>query len=152
MRRKRSLVSRGKYPSEESRRKMGESHRGFHHSEKTKELLRQKNLGVNNPMYGKHITDSQRAVLSQRWSGKNNPKYGKPLDEKTKQILLMYTEARKTSVDVYNMDGVFLKTFPTQLAASKALGINQGTISCQCSRKYRISKNGYIFRYHGEQF
>lgn len=152
MRLKRSQISKGKYPTEETKRKMSEALKGHQVTDATRAILREKNLGSNNPMYGKHISETARQALSKRWSGAGNPKYGKPLDEKTRAILSACREKRKKSVDVYDIQGNYLQTFPNMLAAANALNVKQGTISCQCSRKSRKSKCGFIFRLHGEQF
>lgn len=66
-------------------------------SEETRKKLREKNLGENNPMYGKHLseetrqrmseshkllwTDERRKEYSLKFSGENNHNYGKQLSE-----------------------------------------------------------------------
>lgn len=73
---------------------------GKHHTEETKEKIRQKKLGVSHPL---NLSEEQRKSISERskslWtdekkkeqsekmSGKNNPMYGKQYTEEEKQIL-----------------------------------------------------------------
>lgn len=47
--------------------------------------MREKNLGKNNPRYGKKHTDEWKQKLSEMNSGEGNPFYGKTHSEKTRQ-------------------------------------------------------------------
>ena len=88
--------------SESARKKMSESHKGikptksqikkmlktkgeYHHSEETKQKIRDSNLGKK-----RNLTDEQRNKLSERGKrlkGENNPFYGKHHSEETKKII-----------------------------------------------------------------
>jgi hypothetical protein len=64
---------------------------GHKHSEETKELLRAKNLGRNNPMYGRTTSKKQKAKASEigksrtaDQTGSNNPMYGKSHSEESR--------------------------------------------------------------------
>jgi len=60
-------------PTEESRKKISEFHKGKAKSEEHKEKIRQGNIGKKKPPR----TDEYRALMSKLKSGKNNPMYGK---------------------------------------------------------------------------
>lgn len=68
------------------------------HSEETKEILRQKNLGNKNPAFGTHHTDEWKAAISEKMSKENNPSWNKPtaLEVREKQ-----SEVHLKNVDVY---------------------------------------------------
>lgn len=67
--------------SEELRKKIGETSRGRHHSEETKERLRKANSGENNPMFGKS------GILAPCYgrTGNKHPMFGKHHSEETKK-------------------------------------------------------------------
>lgn len=58
---------------------------------------------------------------------------------------------RGIPIKQYNLDGTYIKTYPSQEAASQETGINAGHISSVCSGK-RISCGGYIWRYKNDGF
>jgi group I intron endonuclease len=90
-------------PSEETRRKLSESHIGIqsgknngmygkHPSEETRKKMSENhadNSGKNNPMWGKPKSEETRAKISKslvgRFSGENSPRYGKPHSEESKK-------------------------------------------------------------------
>ena len=76
--------SRGS-PSEETRRKMSESHKGNLLSEETKRKLSALNKGENNPNYGKHLSEETRKKLSEANKGENCYNYGKHPSEETRR-------------------------------------------------------------------
>lgn len=90
--------------SEETLKKMSESHKGIKPSEETIRKRAEKLRGKNNPMYGKHLSEETKRKLSEalrgrkqseetirkraeKLRGENNPNYGKPLSEETKRKL-----------------------------------------------------------------
>lgn len=68
--------NQNKHPSEESRRKMSESHIGLQ-------------AGENSPMWGKPMSDEVKKKISEakigKYAGENHPLYGTHLSEETKQ-------------------------------------------------------------------
>lgn len=77
----------GRHHTEESKAQISKSCTGNYHTEETKEILRQKNLGKNNPNYGKHKI------------GDEAPFYGKHHTEDSKQktrnsMLLVWKKRR----------------------------------------------------------
>jgi group I intron endonuclease len=89
---------KGKY-SDESRRKMSDSHKGEknnnygkHFSDEHKEKISQAQRGEKGHNYGKipynknkPMTDAQKKKISESNKGKNHPNYGKKLSIETKQ-------------------------------------------------------------------
>ena len=59
--------------------------KGKHHSEETKNKMREVKKGEKNPFYGKHHSDETRKKLSEANIGENNPMYGKHHSEETKK-------------------------------------------------------------------
>lgn len=60
----------GKRPSEETRRKMSESHRGKTHSEETRKKLSESNKGERHPFFGKRFSEETRRKMSEAHKGK----------------------------------------------------------------------------------
>lgn len=58
---------------------------GRHHSEATKQKLREAKLGSNNPMYGKKRSEESMRKFKAAISGENHPHYGKSPSEQTKR-------------------------------------------------------------------
>jgi len=82
-------------PTEESRKKISEFHKGKAKSEEHKEKIRQGNIGKKKPPR----TDEYRALMSQRKSGKNNPRYGANVSEETRRKI---SEAKKGKQVAHN--------------------------------------------------
>ena len=56
----RRLHNTGKHYSENTKKKMSESHIGKHHTEETKMKISKANAGNNHPFFGKHHTEEYR--------------------------------------------------------------------------------------------
>lgn len=95
--------------SEETLKKMSESHKGKKQSEETIRKRAEKLRGENNPNYGKPLSEEQKRKIreSRKWyrpseetkrkmselfKGENNPNYGKPMSEEQKKKI---SESRK---------------------------------------------------------
>lgn len=84
----------GKHHSEESKQKLrellsGENHPMFgkHHSEETKRKIREAQLGEKSPMFGKHRSEETKQKQREAMSGDKNPFFGKHhSDEVMKKI------------------------------------------------------------------
>lgn len=72
----------GKHHTEETKRKVGDAHRGKKLSKETREKMSKAKIGEKNSFYGKKHTEETKQLLSQMNSGKNNPHYGKPSPNK----------------------------------------------------------------------
>jgi hypothetical protein len=62
---------------EHVKQKLREANLGKTHSQKTKNLIRLKTHGVNNPMYGKHHSKETKKLISIKNSGENHSRFGK---------------------------------------------------------------------------
>ena len=100
--------------------------KGKHHSEQTKQILREKTLslnwkGENHPMYGKKHTDETRKKISDKLKGELHPLYGKHLKETTKAKL-----SEKHKEAVISPEGI---EYPSIRDAAKALNLHRCTLS-----------------------
>ena len=75
----------GVIPSEETRIKMGNAHRGAKHSEETKRKMSKAARGEKNPNYGKSPSEETRRKLSETHKGKNCYWYGKHHSKETRE-------------------------------------------------------------------
>lgn len=93
--------------------------KGKHHTDKTKQILREKTLskglsGKNHQMYGKHHTDEARKKMSDKLRGENHPLFGKHLKESTKEKL---SNAHK--IPVISPDGIEYNSIEEAAIAAK---------------------------------
>lgn len=111
--------------------------RGLHHSDETKELLRQLNLGQNNPNYGLKRSEETKKKQSEAMIGKPKTyadKNGNPL---------------KILICQYNRQGELIEKFLGSYEAWQKTGISRAAIAnCLCG----ISKTagGYIWKNDNE--
>jgi hypothetical protein len=107
-------------PTEESRKKISDFHKGKAKSEEHKEKIRQGNIGKkkpprtdeyralmsklksgpNNPMYGKGCTEERARKISEANKGKAAHNKGKPMSEEQKQKLREAMSGRKVDPEV----------------------------------------------------
>ena len=122
---------------------------GFHHSEETKQKLREKNSGMNNPNYGKkmpeewiehlreirknfrHTEETKRRISESLLNGHYHQ------SEKQKQIV-----RERSSHPVRRDDGVI---FLTVKEAAASIGVKYSAISNSIRRKQR--SGGYYWEY-----
>lgn len=132
--------------SEESKRLISEHHAdvngennpfyGKHHSEKTKQILREKNIGKNkgekSPRFGKqHTEEALEKMRGERESvkGAKNPR------------------ARK--INQYDLDGNFIRSYWGCKEATELFGFDNSSIGKCCKGEQKTSY-GYIWRYANE--
>ena len=82
---------KGKHHTEETKEKLRNKRKGQKHTEETRKLLSALNKGENNKFFGKHHSEETRKLLSElnkgKYDGNNNPFYGKHHSEETKEKL-----------------------------------------------------------------
>lgn len=117
---KMSESHKGKHLSEEHRKKLSESHKGKQFSEETKKK-------ISESKKGRHFSEETRRKLSERLKGANNP-CSKPvlqLDKETGEVIAEFAGLRE---------------------AERVTGIHKGHISNVCRGK-RKSSGGYYWQY-----
>jgi hypothetical protein len=73
-------------------------------------------------------------------------------DERTKEKMRLANESRLRKVDVYSMNGEFIKTYDSVQEASKDFNSCSSAISHVCNSRYRAkSHKGFRFAYHNEK-
>lgn len=135
----------GKRLSEETKKKISESHKGFKMSEETKQKISKANTGENNPMYHRHHTKESRKIMSEKkigkYDGENNPHWGKHHTEETKQRL----SQTRIGGDNPRAKKVYCKEldmfFDTIKEAQDYVGIKSGILQC-CCPKYKRETAG----------
>lgn len=153
----------GKRHSEESRKKISESHKGLFVGDKNP-MFGVKRAGKNHPMYGKHLSEETKKKLSEALSGENNPNYGKKFSDYTISKMRnakigkyngtnnpMYGIRGKDKVNAkkvaqYDLDGNLIKTWDCIKEAADSLDIFPQNISA-CCRGINKKSGGYIWKY-----
>ncbi|AGE56219.1 GIY-YIG catalytic domain-containing endonuclease [Paramecium bursaria Chlorella virus NE-JV-1] len=75
----------GKTVTEETRQKIREANTGRIITEETRQKFREANSGENNPFYGKMHTEESKKKISVALRGENHPRYGKNLSDDHKR-------------------------------------------------------------------
>ena len=83
--------------SEETKKKLSESHLGIKLSDQAKQKLSILNKGYGNPFYGKKHSIETKEKISKKIKGKNHPFYGKSRSEETKRKLSEKNKGKKLS-------------------------------------------------------
>ena len=88
---------KGRHLSEETKRKIGEASRGRKQSEETKRKISESKKGEKHPLYGKHPSEETRKKLSEARKGEKNHFYGKHHTEETRKKLSEANKGKKQS-------------------------------------------------------
>lgn len=135
----------GKHLSDETKKKLSESHKGLKVSEEIKQKMSESTMGEKNPMYHKHHTEETRKIMSEKkigkYNGENNPHWGKHHTEEAKQRL---SQMRKGGNNP-KAKKVYCKEldmfFDTIKEAQDYVGIKSGILQC-CCPKYKRETAG----------
>ena len=138
----------GWHPSEETKRKIGEAHKGL--------------FGDKNPNFGHKWTDEMKNAASKRKrgnckdstrmkmsesakkrTGELNSFFGKHHSDETKKKI---SESQSRPVDMFDKSMTLLRTFPSIISAAMETGINKVAIS-NCCRGVTHTSGGYIWKY-----
>ena len=167
----------GRTMSEETRRQLSESRMGEknpmygvslfgenngmygkHHSDKTKQKLREMFSGENGPMYGKHHTEETKKKLSEihkgRYNGEYNPFYGKThTDETKKKISIAAKNRTDNKKPVVQLDdfGNMIKEWDSITVAWQTLGICRMSIP-HCLAGKQKHAGGYCWMSAAEYY
>lgn len=126
----------GKQMSEETKKKMSESHKGVAHSEEHNKHVSESLKGRDMPWMQKPHTKEWNEHISQSHIGDKNPMYGK----RGKEI------HNSKPVDQYTKDGIFIKRWDCQRDILRELHISVSHICSVCNGK-RKTTGGYIWKY-----
>lgn len=85
-------------------------------------------IGENAPMYGKHHTEETKEKIREAMLGKNNPFYGKCHSDETKRKEIIAHFDQSKSVDQYDKDGNLINSYVSIRDASRKTGINRRCI------------------------
>lgn len=136
---KRKISEASKNISDETRRKMSKSRKGKHHTEETKQKIREKNLGLTKKP---HSEETKRKMSEQR-KGENNGMYGRTHTDEVKSRL---RELNSIPVKQYSLKGEFIAEYRSITEAGNAVSGNPNNIAYCCKNNQKTS-SGYIWRY-----
>lgn len=124
---------------------------GKHHSAQAKEKLsnyfKGRFVGKLNHMYGKHTNNRRKLSEESKEKISQKAKMRVSHDIKYAERLMLYNESRKRSVNQYDLDGKFIRTYDSVATAEKVTGICQVNIRNVCTRR---KNNGGIYKRAGD--
>lgn len=125
--------------SEESRKKMSESHKGLRHTPETIAKMSQAHKGENNHFYGKKHTDEAKQKMREA-------KLGRKLSYETR-MKLCKNKPNKRAVNQIDIEtNEIINTFESIKAAATQMGIKSTSIS-NCCRGEQQTSCGYRWEY-----
>ena len=127
--------------SEETKRKISESHKGIYPSEETKRKLKAAKTGINNPMYGKKLPDWHKEILRNAITGR----------KKTNKEIKSIIDNKGYIVFQYDLFGKFLNSYRSTGEAERMTGVNKGSIKQCCNKRYSRAGD-YIWRYENDGY
>lgn len=136
----------GKHPTEETRQKMSESQKARWTDEMRQEWG-ELFSGENNGMYGKHHSDKTKEILRQKLSGENSPNYRKKFSEEIRQKMSENNGVKREIIQ-FDLDGKYINEYESLIIAERATSISYSCISVACT--YHYSAGGYLWRYKDE--
>lgn len=136
---KRKIGEASRNISDETRKKMSDSRKGKHHTEETKQKIREKNTGL---IKGHHSEETKQK-MSEKRKGKNNGMYGKT---HTDEVRVLLSELKSVPVKQYSLKGELIAEYKSITDASNAVNGNKGNIASCCKNNQKTAC-GYIWRY-----
>ena len=166
--------NKNKIMSDESRQKMRDINLGKKKSDEVKRKISEKNSGKNHHMYGRSHSEEtkkkMRAAKLGKYCGENSPNFGIKRSDEFKKKISIATKGRKTpieirnkiskslkntlfimgkngtSINVYDINGNFIKNFESEGIASDELHVDGRSVYGVLNGT-RKSAGGYIFKY-----
>lgn len=167
-----TMGGEGCCPSEETRKKLSESHKGLIVSEETKRKISESLKGENNYLYGKHLSEETKKKngeahkgqihseetkrkISEANKGEKHHFYGKKHTEETlnkmreshKGLLSGAKNPNARKVAQYDSQWNLIKVWDCMSDASKELGTSNQAIY-NCCNGYSNKCIGFIWRYY----
>ena len=97
-------------------------------------------------MYGKKHSEETKKKMAQKALGRQGYNKGKHLSEEAKRKI---SKARSKKVNMYDLNGNYIKSFDSAKKASVETNGNKDCISLCCNGKAKTS-GGYIWRWADE--
>jgi len=116
-----SKANKGRIVSNETKRKIGLTSLGRIKSEKTIKLMRENNIGENNPMFGKHQSEKTKKLISDKMIGKYRGENSPTSTLKNQDVI---------KIRLLSDEGIL-----TQTEIGEKFGVNHRTISAIKLRK-----------------
>jgi len=113
--------------------------------------------GENNPWYGKHHSDEAKLKMNISHKGKKlsdshkmklseNSGFGMKGKNHSDEARLKMSQSKCKKINMFDLNGNFIKSFESLTSASKQLNINLSGISKVLKKEYKHT-GGYIFKY-----
>lgn len=139
--------------SEETLKRMSESHKGIKQSEETKRKRAEKLRGENNYNYGKHLPEDTRKKISETLKGNVvSESTKKKLSDSMRGKYLGVKSSCAKKIVQYDMQGNLIKIWDSISDAARELKANPANIAKCC---YDDNNNkticGYIWRFFGDE-
>ncbi len=135
-----SKALKGKKVSDETREKISKSRLGIVFSDEHKEKLRQASLG--HKLSDEHKEKLLKAHLGKRLSNETKQK----MSDAQKGKRVGKDNPRSKSIDQYDKNGEFIRTWDSIQLAAKSLGLYASSISNCCIGNLK-STGGFVFKY-----
>lgn len=137
----------GKHHTEEARRNMSIAQQKIRKREKENGIVRnyEKMMGKNNSFYGKHHTEETKQKIKEKNSGTNSVWWGK---KHTKEEIEKIANAHKKPVQQINDNNIVINIYPSVLDASKELNVNVSGLYKAIRRKTK--SHNYYWKYKEE--
>lgn len=141
----------GKKLSEETKRKIGDAHRGEknpNYGKTPSEETRRKLSDANKRAYAS-LTDKEKKARYDKMRGENNPNYGRRLTEEQRRKISEAKIEKNSSgkaVYQYNLQGEFIKEWKSTMAVERELGYCHIGVS-KCCRGIFKKSYGYIWKF-----
>lgn len=127
--------------TEETKRKISESHKGIRPSEETRKKISESKLGEKNPCYGKKISEEHKQILLKSITGR----------KKTPEEIEKFIESRGYRTFQYDLDGKFIDSFRSAREAARETNVHEASIKQCCIYNYHKAGN-FIFRYEKDGY
>ncbi len=127
--------------SEETKKKLSESHKGIYPSEETRKKLSACKKGKNNPNYGKKMTPEQKEILRNATKGRI----------RTEEEIRKFIKSRGNAVHQYDLNGRYLNTYDSARDAARKTNTDSSSLKQCCNKNHRHANN-FIWRYEKDGY
>lgn len=132
----------GTHPSEETKTKLSESHKGNKHTEEQKRKVSEslkKALTLKPRKKGIKLSDEHKKKISEGNKGKKR-------SDEWKAAL---AKRKGKAVVQLTLDGDFIAVYPSAREAERKTGVGYSSICCCCNKKFKTSGN-YLWYFESE--